>query len=94
MSFFHEEVEEVTDVPLNTVITGAAATSIVAADNVLTARAITVMDTKLDISSSVKAQNYLNTLSLTTESKSFVLVAKVVKNQRYQTKNTIQAEDE
>jgi len=52
------------------------------------------LNTKLDISSSVKAQNYLNTLALTTESKSFVLVAKVVKNQRYQTKNTIQAEDE
>jgi hypothetical protein len=57
-------------------------------------KGLLLLNTKLDISSSVKAQNYLNTLALTTESKSFVLVAKVAKNQRYQTKNTIQAEDE
>jgi hypothetical protein len=52
------------------------------------------LNTQLALSASVKTQNYLNTLALTTDSKSFVLVAKVPKNQRFHTKNTIQAADE
>jgi hypothetical protein len=52
------------------------------------------LNMQLALSSSAKTQNYLNTLSLTTDSKSFVLVAKVAKNQRFHTKNTIQAADE
>lgn len=52
------------------------------------------LNTQLALSSSAKTQNYLNTLALTTDSKSFILVAKVAKNQRFHTKNNIQAADE
>jgi len=52
------------------------------------------LNTKLSISSTAKKLNYLNSLSVTTNSKSFVLVAKVPKNERFHTKSTIQAADE
>jgi hypothetical protein len=52
------------------------------------------LNTELTISSKAKAQNHLNTLALTADSKSFVLVAKVAENKRFHVKSTIQAADE
>jgi len=49
------------------------------------------LNTQLAVSSTAKTLNRLNTSFLTTDSKSFVLVAKVEKNQRLQKNNAIQA---
>jgi len=49
------------------------------------------LNTQLALSSTAETQDYLNTLALTADRKSFVLVAK---SQRFHTKNTIQSEDE
>ncbi|NQZ89060.1 MAG: hypothetical protein HRT54_15900 [Colwellia sp.] len=52
------------------------------------------LNTKLALSSTVESQDYLNALALTADKKSFVLVARVAKSQRFHTNNTIQSEDE
>jgi hypothetical protein len=52
------------------------------------------LNTQLANSSTAKAQNYLNRLFLTTDSKSFILVAKVDRNQHFQKNSPVQAADE
>jgi hypothetical protein len=62
--------------------------------NQIAAEGLQQLNTQLAVSSTDKTQTYFNTLALTTDSKSSILVAKVAKTKRFHKKNIIQAADE